>query len=153
MRFNNPARRQCLNCCKFSAHRINPFLNLMAEQPISINPVLAQRLGHDRGVQRSFSRAGREVSRTKMDIFFLHFVCRVCFVILDKIMYLLCAHGSRVLVPAPHTRQRCSLSNRHMIDIVYKSMRGDASDATQLETCIKLGAPVWGHNHCKGILL
>jgi hypothetical protein len=38
--------------------------------------------------------------------------------------------------------------NPHMIDIVQKCMRGDA---TRMKTYIKLGVRVWEHNHCKGI--
>ncbi len=38
--------------------------------------------------------------------------------------------------------------NNHMIDMVQKCMRGDA---TQMETYIDLGAIVYEFKHCKGI--
>ncbi len=38
--------------------------------------------------------------------------------------------------------------NRHMIDMVQKYMRGDA---TQMETYIELDAVVYEYEHCKGI--
>jgi hypothetical protein len=37
--------------------------------------------------------------------------------------------------------------SRHMIDIVQKYIRGDA---TRMESYIKISALVWEHKHCKG---
>ncbi len=93
--FNDPARRQCLNCCKFSAHRIHVFLTWWWSRPSVSIPCLCHDGAMTEASRDHFSVLTEKFLEQNVESCFAimekisSFCVEICFAILEKIIYFL----------------------------------------------------------------